>query len=203
MKCKIDICCGLSIYCRIAFATLRAILAFMNVDLFFRNGGGLCFLFDAAPEFPLQALVYDDRAQQFYLEFGPKASSFLLNIAVHGDAADYMHEFSRAHVGLIDKGTIKEALNMPVLHMAAELSAMNETNYGGGRDVTGLHDILNNCHFAQAVHREDIGNEEQANSILGEVPPHLIAFSPAMAQALKAERVQRPSFEPSAPHLQM
>ena len=175
----------------------------MNVDLFFRNGGGLCFLFDVAPEYPVLALVYDDRAQPFYLEFGQQEPSFLLNIAVHADAAEHMHEFSRAHVGLIDKGTIKEALNIPVLHMAAEMAAMNEANTGGGRDVTGLHDILNNCHFAQAVHREDVGNEEQANSILGEVPPHLVAFSPAMAQALKAERVQRPDFEPSAPNLHM
>jgi hypothetical protein len=171
----------------------------MNVDLFFRNGGGLCFLFDEAPIAPVQALVYDDRAYQFFLEFGHDAPSFLLNIPVHSDVAERLTEYARAHVGLIDAGVIKEALNMPVLHMAAHMSAQNDKSYAGGRDVTGLHDILNNCHFAQAVHRADVGDEEQASSILGEVQPNLAAFSPAMQQAMRAERNNRPQFEPSAP----
>lgn len=171
----------------------------MNVDLFFRIGGGLCFLFDEPPEAALQALVYDDRNHQFYLEFGHEASNFLLNIPVHAEAAESLTEFVRAHVGLIDNGIIKEALNIPVLHMAEHMMSRNQKSTAGGRDVMGLQDILSNCQFAQAVHRDDIGDEEQANSILGEVQPNLVAFSPGMQSALRAEQKQVPRYEPSAP----
>ena len=175
----------------------------MNVDLFFRNGGGICFLFDSAPEHSLKALVYDDRAHQFYLEFGMDAPNFLLNIPVHAEAAESLADYTRAHIGLIKDGVVKEALNMPVLHMAGHMANMNEQNPSGGRDVTGLHDILNNCHFAQAVHREDIADEEGANSILGEVQPNLVAFSPILQKAMKAEAHSVPEFEPSTPNLHM
>lgn len=175
----------------------------MNVDLFFRNGGGICFLFDSPPEHSLHALVYDDRSHQFYLEFGMEAPNFLLNIPVHAEAGETLTDYSRAHIGLIENGAVKEALNMPVLHMAEHMVEQNNENVQGGRDVTGLHDILHNCHFAQAVHREDIGDEEQANSILGEVQPNLVAFSPAMQRAMKSEAHQRPQFEPSTPNLHL
>jgi hypothetical protein len=175
----------------------------MNVDLFFRNGGGVCFLFDSAPTHPLKALVYDERVHQFYLEFGHDAPSFLLNIPVNAEAAESLSHFARAHIGLIENSTIKEALNMPILHMAQHMSDANQRNVGGGRDVSGLQDILHNCHFAQAVHREDFGNEESANSILGDAQPALVAFSPAMQKTLSAERRSAPQFEPSAPTLHM
>jgi hypothetical protein len=60
---------------------------------------------------------------------------------------------------------------------------------------------MKRCHFAQGLHRENLGDEDSARSVLRGVDPHAMKYSPTLHRQMQLGVAPRIANAPQAPGL--
>ena len=69
------------------------------------------------------------------------------------------------------------------------------------RSVVAFEQFMKRCTFAQGLHRDDLGNEDDARSVLRGVDPHALKYAPALARQIQMNAIPKLENVPQMPGL--
>ncbi len=172
----------------------------MNIDLFHNGQSEAGLVCDTAFKEAVTGIILDAQTRELTLEL-TGGGTFHLNVPVEESHKDKLLFSHRMHIGFIEGGLLTDALEVPLLYL--------NDPYGSsfGQDsplakpqqsIVGFDQFMKRCRFAQAVHRDDLGNEDDARSVLKGVDPYALEYSPALQRQIRLGRTSTPQAAPSA-----
>lgn len=172
----------------------------MNIDLLLTDQGEPGLVSDTDFKHPVAGVMYDAESGQLTLEFG-EAEPMELNIPIGRDTGDSLHNIIEIQIGIIERGMISDNRQVPLV-------LLNDP-FGGGnagrfpvrprQSVTAFESFMQRCTNGQPVHRDDLGGELNAGSILGSVSPAVLQFAPHLSRQKVLEASPHLAPAPSAP----
>lgn len=170
----------------------------MNIDLLWTDQGEPGLVSDEGFGHPVAGVMYDAESSLITLEFGD-ADPMELNIPAGSDAAEGLCHTYEMQVGIIERGMIAENRQVPLV-------LLNDP-FGGGnagrfpvrprQSATAFESFMKRCVSGQPVHREDLGDDRHAGSVLGSVSPAVLQFAPHLARQKAMEA--SPHLAPQGP----
>ncbi|PZQ45497.1 MAG: hypothetical protein DI551_07200 [Micavibrio aeruginosavorus] len=175
----------------------------MNIDLFHtgHNEAGLV----CAGIFPsaVMGVILDAQTQELTLEF-ENGDTAHLNIPIELSHREKLLFAHRMYVGYIEDGMLVNSFEVPLLYL--------NDPYGGEfgqhsplakpkQSVLAFEQFMKRCHFAQALHRDNLGDEDSARSVLRGLDPNALQYSPTLLRQLKLGIAPKAAAGPQAPGL--
>jgi hypothetical protein len=171
----------------------------MDIDLLITEKGqaGLVATgsgFESAPA----GAMFDAETHSLTLEFDE--DSLELNIPVDSEFAPALLYAAAVQVGVIDKGVIQGSWQVPLM-----LINDPDNVRGPGRErpmrpsnsVLAFERFLQGAAAGQPVHRDDLGNELSAGSVMSGLNTAILQFAPNLARQRTMEAAPKPA--PSGP----
>ncbi len=155
----------------------------MNIDLLLTGQGEAGLVSDKEFQHAVAGVMFDAQTGLVTLEFGD-AEPMELNIAVEQESGQHLIRALSIHVGAIEKGMIAENRQVPLV-------LLNDPFGGGNRgrfpvrprsSTLAFENFMKNTVFGQPVHRDDLGDEAQAGSVLGGMSAAVLQFAPHLAR---------------------
>lgn len=175
----------------------------MNIDLFHtgHNEAGLV----CGGSFPAAVIgiILDAQTHELTLEF-ENGETFHLNIPIEIGHKEKMLFAHRMYVGYLVSGLLTDAFEVPLLY----LNDPYGSEFGQGsplshpkRSVIAFEQFMKRCHFAQGLHRENLGDEDSARSVLRGIDPHALQYAPTLLRQLQMGAIPKTVNAPQMPGL--
>lgn len=155
----------------------------MNIDLFLTPHGEAGLLCDHSFKNTVVGIILDAQTRDITLEFADGGEPFHLNIPVdmtHHEKLLFAH---RMHVAFLEEGLLAGSVEVPLLY----LNDPYGSEFGQGsplskpkKSLTAFEEFMKRCAFAQSLHRDNLGDEDSARSVLRGMDPYHMAYTPAM-----------------------
>ncbi len=177
----------------------------MNIDLFLTGQSEAALVCNGVFPEPVQGIILDAQTRELTLEFA-EGATFHLNIPMEDAYKEKLLFAHRMYVGYLEGGLLMDAFEAPLLY----LNDPYGSRFGdasplakAARSVTAFEQFMKRCSFAQAVHRDNLGDEMTARSILNGVDPKRLTLSPALQRQIQLGITAAPkvSAGPQAPGL--
>jgi hypothetical protein len=168
----------------------------VNIDLLFTKQGEAGLLCDGVFPNPVAAIMLDADAQQISLEF-TDMDSMDLNIPVEEGFINSLLYAEFLQVGAIVEGMVTSSRQVPIVFI--------NDPYGDGKpmlpakaknSVIEFENFMKRTVTGQPAHREDLGNEATAESVVSGLNTAVLQFAPQLARQKTMEAA------PKAPTLE-
>lgn len=157
----------------------------LNIDLFLTKHGEGGLLCDRPfPHAPVGTIL-DAQTRELTLEFYGDVDTMHLNIPIEAEYLDMMLFSHRLYVGLLDEGKIAETVQVPMayLHDPYGSDFRDETPLSRPRrSLIGFEQFMRRCVAAQPIHRDDLGDEGSAGSVLRGMDRNALQYVPQLVR---------------------
>lgn len=174
----------------------------MNIDLFLtqHNEAGLV----CAGVFPqaVAGVILDAQTSEFTLEF-TDGETFHLNIPMEEAHREKLLFSHRMFVGFLDDKKLADSYEVPLLYLNDPYGSefgQNSPLSKAKRSIPAFEQFMKRCEFAQALHRDNLGDEGTSRSVLQGVNPNKLDYTPALARQRQLEAVAVPTVQ-NAPQM--
>lgn len=170
----------------------------MNIDLLWTDQKEPGLVSDGDFGHPVAGVMYDMESGQLTLEFGD-ADPLELNIPAASDAAESLSHTRQIQIGVIGRGMISENRQVPLMLLNDPFGGGNAGRFASPprQSVTAFESFMKRCVSGQPVHRDDLGDDRHAGSVLGGVNPAVLQFAPHLARQKTMEA--SPHLAPQGP----
>lgn len=159
----------------------------MNIDLFHTGHNEAGLICNGAFRVPVVGVILDAQTQELTLEF-EDGETFHLNIPIEIPNIDKLLFAHRMYVGFLEQGLLTDSFEVPLLYLNdpygshfGQASPLAKSK----RSVIAFEQFMKRCNFAQALHRDNLGDEDSARSILRGIDPHALQYSPALMRQMQ------------------
>ena len=158
----------------------------MQIDLIGTPDGVIGLMGNHSFETPVSGVIFDVAERSLTLEFGKSMETLRMNIPVGEDFVDHLKTSSSIHIAAVERERMVQASQV----MLVKVSVEDEDFYYGEVQKGVLHtqNWLSKAQYAQAIHRDNLGDESSARGILYDVSPATLKYAPQLAQALAKEQ---------------
>lgn len=172
----------------------------MNIDLLLTGQGEPGLVSDESFDEPVAGVMYDAETGVLTLEFGEE-DPVELNIPVGSDTGRSLLTITEIQVGIIERGMISENRQVPLVLINDPFGGGNSGRFPVKPRNSSLsfESFMQRCTTGQPVHRDDLGADLNAGSILGNVSPAVLQFAPHLARQKTMEATPHLAHTPSAP----
>lgn len=175
----------------------------MNIDLFHTGHNEAGLVCDGGFASAVIGIILDAQTHELTLEF-EDGGTFHLNIPIELDHKEKMLFAHRMYVGYLVGGLLTDAFEVPLLYLNDPYGSefgQNSPLSKPKRSVLAFEQFMKRCHFAQGLHRENLGDESMARSVLRGADPHALQYSPALLRQLQMASIPRAATAPQMPGL--
>lgn len=162
----------------------------MNIDLFLTEHGESGLLCGGHPGGDVIGVILDAQTNTLTLEFADEGHTLHLNIPVEEGYKDRLLFSPTLQVGVLEDGQISSFSEVPVLYLNDPYGS-DFGDFAPRRRMASsfqrFEQFMKRCTFAQAVHREDVGDESTAGSVLQGVNPRALTISPHLARQMSLD----------------
>lgn len=165
----------------------------MNIDLFhtgYNEAGLIC---NGSFRSPVVGVILDAQTQELTLEFEDGGTCHL-NVPVEISHRDKLLFAHRMYVGFLEGGLLTDSFEVPLLYLndpyGSEFGQASPLSRAK-RSVVAFEQFMKRCNFAQALHRDNLGDEDSARSILRGIDPHALQYSPALLRQMQMNAMPR------------
>lgn len=174
----------------------------MNIDLFHTGHNEAGLVCDGSFPDPVIGVILDAQTHELTLEFAT-GETFHLNIPVEQGHKEKMLFAHRMYAGYLVDGLLTDAFETPLLYLndpyGGEFGATSPLAVPK-RSVLLFEQFMKRCHFAQGVHRNNLGDEDSARSVLRGIDPHALQYSPALMRQMRMDSMPKSAVTaPQAP----
>lgn len=167
----------------------------MNIDLFLTGQSEAGVVCDAGFGAPVIGIILDAQTQELTLEFAG-GDTFHLNIAIEESRREKLLFAHRMYVGFLEGGLLTDAFEVPLLYLndpyGSEFGQATPLSKPQ-RSILAFEQFMKRCTFAQALHRDNLGDEDGARSILRGIDHNALRHAPTLARQIQMNAV--PSFD--------
>lgn len=179
-------------------------IATVNIDLFHTGNNEAGLVCDGAFGNPVIGIILDAQTQELTLEF-ESGETFHLNIPIEIGHKEKMLFAHRMYVGYLESGMLTDAFETPLLYLndpyGSEFGAATPLS-APKRSVLAFEQFMKRCHFAQSVHRDNLGDEDSARSVLRGIDPHALQYAPTLMRQMRVDAIPKAATSaPQAPGL--
>lgn len=170
----------------------------MNIDLLVSTQNVAGLICDESFKATLAGIMFDAETGVMHVEFAD-ADSLELNIPVELDIARVLADRVDIHLGVLDRGAFSETRQLPLI-------LLNDP-FGGGnagyfavkprQSVLDFENFMKKAITGQPVHRDDLGDEAAAESVMAGFNPAVLQFAPHLSRQRNMEAA--PKMSPSGP----
>ncbi len=165
----------------------------MNIDLFHTGHNEAGLICNGSFGSPVVGVILDAQTQELTLEF-EDGGTFHLNVPVEIDHRDKLLFAHRMYVGFLEGDFLTDAFEVPLLYLndpyGSEFGQASPLSRAK-RSVVAFEQFMKRCNFAQALHRDNLGDEDSARSILRGIDPHALQYSPALMRQMQMNAMPR------------
>lgn len=175
----------------------------MNIDLFLTGQSEAGIVCQGGFAQPVGGIIFDAQTHELTLEF-PDGSTVHLNIpveAVHREKLLFAH---RMYVGYLEDGFLMDSFEVPLLYLNdpygsqfGDKSPLAQSK----RSVMAFEQFMRRCSFAQGLHRDNLGDEDAARSVLRGIDPHALKYSPTLERQIRLGATPKVVEAPQMPGL--
>ena len=166
----------------------------MNIDLFTSAHSECGLLCNQAFDNMPAGLIFDAETADITVEF-LEDTPLHMNVPVQEELFDPLLATKVIHIGFLIDNEITDTVSVP-------LYILNDP-YGGEfsnvaisrpiRSILAFEQFMKRCAYAQALHRDNLGDEMDSFSILGDNDPKNLQFAAALTRQRQME-LQGPQF---------
>jgi len=175
----------------------------MNIDLFHTGQSEAGLVCDTAFAAPVAGVILDAQTLALIIELG-NGETFHLNIPVAENHREKLLFAHRMYVGYLDGKLLADSFEVPLLY----LNDPYGSEFGQAtplakpkRSVIAFEQFMKRCNFAQALHRENLGDEDSARSVLRGVDPHALQLAPTLLRQMQVTAAPALQNAPQMPGL--
>lgn len=179
----------------------------MNIDLFMTPHNEAGLVCDAVfTGRSIVGIILDAQTHDITLEFADMGDTFHTNIPMAEVHREKLLFSGGIFVGFLEHGLLSGAYEVPLLYLNdpygsdfGQTSRLTQPK----PSVIGFEQFMKRCTFAQALHRENLGDEDMARSVLRGLDPHNLEYTPALLRQrqLASMPVSAPVTGPQTPGL--
>lgn len=165
----------------------------MNIDLFHTGHNEAGLVCDGSFPAPVIGVILDAQTHELTLEFGD-GNTFHLNIPIEVGHKEKMLFAHRMYVGYLVDGLLTDAFEVPLLYLNDPYGSefgQNTPLAQPKRSVVAFEQFMKRCHFAQGLHRDNLGDEDSARSVLRGIDPHALQYAPALLRQLQMSAIPK------------
>ncbi len=154
----------------------------MNIDLLITQDGDIGLVCDAAFESAVAGAMFDAETRQLTLEHA-NLDTFDLNIPIEDDIADALIWTHILQVGVIAHDQVQDNQQVPLM-LLNDPHGMEQGRppMRPAKSVMAFERFLKACVAGQPVHRDDLGDEDIAGSVVGGLNRAVLQFAPHLAR---------------------
>lgn len=167
----------------------------MNIDLFLTQHNEAGLVCGGVFAHPVAGIILDAQTSEFTLEFS-NGETFHLNIPMEEAHREKLLFSHRMFVGLLENKMLADSYEVPLLY----LNDPYGSDFGQSsslskpiRSIPAFEQFMKRCSFAQALHRDNLGDESTSRSVLQGVNPQKLDYTPALARQRQMEAVAVPA----------
>lgn len=175
----------------------------MNIDLFLTGQSEAAMLcagvFAEAPV----GVILDAQTQEITLEFAD-GETFHLNIPIEDVYKEKLLFAHRMFLGYLQDGLLMDSFEVPLFYLNDPYGSQfgdKSPLAKSKRSVVAFEQFMKRCNFAQGLHRDNLGDESEARSILRGVDPHRLQYSPLLQRQLQLNAMPKTQTAPQTPGL--
>ena len=157
----------------------------MNIDLFLTSKSENGLILNERFDDPVTGVILDAETNLMTLEFARTGDTFHLNIPIEEDYKDQLLFSSRIQIGVLQDQKINDYAEVPLLYLNDPYgSAFGDMSHTGrpSQSLLQFEQFMKRCTFAQAIHRDDLGDEGSVGSVLKGVNPKALEYAPHLAR---------------------
>lgn len=159
----------------------------MNIDLFVTDHGEAGLVIDRPGHEMPSGVILDAETNFMTLEFSETEETLHLNIPVEDEHKEKLLFSPRIQVAIMEDGLVADHRDISLLYLNdpygsqfGDMAHIGRTQ----RSILRFEQFMKRCTFAQAVHREDFGDEGSVGSVLKGVNPKSLQYSPQLARQM-------------------
>jgi|GEM_PF-1120724 len=158
----------------------------MQIDLLGTPDGVVGLMGNHAFETPVSGVIFDVAERALTLEFGQSMETLRMNIPVGENFVEQLKTSPSIHIAAVERERMVQASQVLLMKVSVE----DEDFYYGEVQTGVLHtqNWLAKAQYAQAIHRDNLGDESSVGGILHDVSPATLKYAPQLAQALAKEQ---------------
>lgn len=176
--------------------SLRGFLT-LDIDLLLTEKGQAGLVATKAFDSALAGALFDAETHSLTLEF--RDDTLELNIPVDTEFAPALLYATAVQVGVLEKGVIQSSWQVPLLLINDPESKApgRERPMKPSNSALAFERFLQGAVAGQPVHRDDLGNEMSAGSVMSGINTQILQFAPALARQRTMEAA--PKAAPQGP----
>ena len=166
----------------------------MNIDLFHTGHNEAGLVCDGSFARPVIGVILDAQTHELTLEF-EDGQTFHLNIPVETGHKEKMLFAHRMYVGYLADGLLTDSFEVPLLYLNDPYGGefgQNSPLSKPKRSVLAFEQFMKRCQFAQGLHRDNLGDEDTARSVLRGINPPALKYSPALQRQMQNRHAATP-----------
>lgn len=177
----------------------------MNIDLFLTATTEAGLVCDGSFAKNVVGVILDAQTHDLTLELG-EGETFHLNIPMEERHREKLLFSHRMFIGFMENGQLSDASEIPLLYLndpyGSEFGQSSPLSKAV-RTIVGFEQFLKRCSFAQALHRENLGDEDMAHSVMYGLDIQNLEYTPALSRERKLAAIpaHRPGAGPQTPGL--
>ncbi len=163
----------------------------MNIDLFLTGHNEAGLVCNAAFKAQPIGVILDAQTQELTVEF-ESGDTFHLNVPMEISYREKLLFAYRMYMGYLEGGLLTDSFELPLMYLNDPYGSEFGQTVGitkPKRAVVAFEQFMKRCNFAQALHRENLGDEDSARSVLRGIDPHALKFSPALQRQIQMAAV--------------
>jgi len=169
----------------------------MNIDLFTSTTHECGLICNAMfPSMPV-GIIFDVETSDMTVELLEDAP-FHMNIPVQEELTNSLLNAKVIHIGFLIENEVQDTISVPIMLLndpyGGEFSGMNPATKPT-RSIIAFEDFMKRCAYAQALHRDNLGDETDSVSILRSNDPKNLQFAASLTRQRQAE-LQGPQLGP-------
>ncbi|PZO87196.1 MAG: hypothetical protein DI626_04590 [Micavibrio aeruginosavorus] len=171
----------------------------MNIDLFLTDQSESGLVCEGVFPSPVAGIILDAQTREVTLEFADQ-STFHLNIPIGEGHTEKLLFAHRMYVGYFDNKMLADSFEAPLLYLNDPYGSefgQNSPLARTTRSVPGFEQFMKRCNFAQALHRDNLGDEATAHSVLKGANLQALMFTPALQRQMQMNAVPKVQSAPA------
>ena len=169
----------------------------MNIDLLVTDSGEAGLVSDVMFESPVAGVMYDSLTGMITIECSDM-NALDMNIPVDSDLGQYLYYSMSIQVGTIERGTIQDNRQVPLVitnnpDSAGSMQGITKIS----NSVLAFEAFLKNCVTGQPLHRDDLSNEDSIEGVMSGINTEVLNFAPHLARQKTMEAA--PTMAPKGP----
>ena len=175
----------------------------MNIDLFMTDQNEAALVCGGVFTRTLGGIILDAQTHEVTLEFTDGMTEHL-NIPFQETHKEKLLFAHKMFVGCLESGFLTDTMEIPMMYL--------NDPYGGqfgnkshmpkpAVTVTAFEQFMKRAKFAQALHRDNLGDEDTARSVLMGVDHRDLKYSPTLQRQIQINATPKVKASPQMPNL--